>query len=1136
MNIKKYIFALIISLIFSGFVNAQEITFGKKESTVWRVVPEKSKGTASVKNGVITLTTFKDSTSDLFYILDQKIDNSNISVSYKIKPLNEESHTGVLLRYVSPDDWVYVGCDLTSDIFGYSAWYVETPTFRKEICRDIAKLYQNYTRNIRIDCENQAITLRIDNEIAAYINIPEIGMHIGKIGFRAHKGGAAVISDVVYEIKRKPHLSLFIKTISIQSDILSVNLASSFPSPLTYKWKNDTVSVNRKEYPYIRLNGTNYIVKGQGKQINNQTVVYNLEIPEVNVTMDVECKVQGHIFQTKITRLQEKGTFRVYTIGFPEQFSAAIPNTDSNAHLGVALSEATDRFFDLKTKTQDTIPQTATIAILNNNKIAITLDNNSIYESKQFIYQTDKQKTSIGNNEWIYRGLDGKITELPWYKVIFTEDRNNDGKVNWQDGAVALSEVYPDPYGVERVRNSNITITMNFASEAQFPFLRQLDNVKKIYYLTDGFRQMIELKGYQSEGHDTGHPDYAGNYNERAGGLKDLNTLVNEGKRYNAYIGLHINESEAHPAARTYDSTFMTTIPAWKWLDQAYLINKETDVMSGNFQKRLNNLKKDIDGLDFIYIDTYREHRYLAYNTAKLFNERGWAVWTEDPGVFNRYGTWIHYYPESKSLISRFIHGTRKDGFAEDSLFGGGYDRGAAIGFQGWQNGKNLYWALRNFYTIQLPYRYLMQSQVIYADSVNLRFKNGTEVRYANGVSSMYDNGRLIKKGNIIFIPWQEKIYHYNPEGGKTEWELPASWKGISQVYGYPLSDTGRLAVMLLPVANNRISINATKDVPYVIYKSQAPDLLSADWSHGSLIKDMGFDSKTFTYWKRTGNENGAQIETTTYGQSQLRLSGKEKTGVTQGISGLESGKSYSVWAWVEIKGKRRAVLEIIDANGKSVQTSIEETTIKNTQVNSDKRGGYYQLLHVRFTQPAERTTAEIKLAAEAVSDTSSVVFDDIRLLETHSKPKEGYVFYEDFENVDFGLNSWMLAKAAEDKIHLTELHKGYNDEDVINGNWSLKILDQGKGEIMRTMPSLISFAPNTNYKIRFEYSSSQKGSFEVVVRSAKADKILFKAPLDGRGLLEGSFNTENLDDCYIAIIESGRGMLIMDDFGISKF
>ena len=77
--------------------------------------------------------------------------------------------------------------------------------------------------------------------------------------------------------------------------------------------------------------------------------------------------------------------------------------------------------------------------------------------------------------------------------------------------------------GADEVTDSWTMIAMNVGSEAQYPFLRILDNVKKMYLATDGFGQNIIIKGYQGEGHDSSHPDYA-NYNKHAGGLEDFNT------------------------------------------------------------------------------------------------------------------------------------------------------------------------------------------------------------------------------------------------------------------------------------------------------------------------------------------------------------------------------------------------------------------------------------------------------------------------------------------------------------------------------------------------------------------------------------------------------------------------------------
>ncbi len=1074
----------------------------------------------------------------------------NMSLEFTVVPENEKSHIGALVRYVSPDDWIYVGCDLTTDIFGYCYWYVETPQGRKQVATDIAKLYKNYPRRIQVDCGDEAILLRVDGEKVAHFALPWRGYdRPGRVGFRVWDGGAAKIYDVEV-VDNGPAggegMVRMDEEVAARSHKLSVSLVRGFP--VDYSWhRNGGMSSGNWSSPFWIINGKRYRAEDlvqDDVRVDDSTYTYKYGFPQIGIEIDVENSVRGNVYEWRVTDIREKGDFRVRTIGLGDNMLIAMPNADTTARLSVAWNEGGDGFWKLSERTKtDTVPVPAAIAILNNDKVAVASDNNSQYESKQFLIRNRSERTSIGSNEWIYRGPDGKVTELPYQKVIFADDINGDGKVTWQDGAVALAEVYPDPYGAEMVRNSNVTITMNFASEGQYPFLRQLDNIKKIYYLTDGFGQMLELKGYQSEGHDSGHPDYAGHYNERAGGLKDLRVLIDEAKKYNAHIGFHINHSESYPEARAFDDTIVTRIPGWKWLDQAYLINKEADHLNGSFAKRLNDLHRDLPGLAFIYLDTYREHRYWAYRTAKMFNERGWTVWTEDPSVFNRYGTWIHYNPESNSLISRFVHNHRKDAFGADSLFPGGYGRGADVGFQGWQSGRDMNLAIKNFYTKQLPLRYVMHFPVIYADSVAARFRGGVETRRAAGVTTMYRDERKVMDGEVVFIPWnpltEEKVYHYNPAGGVTEWEVPESWEEVRAAYLYRLTDRGRVAVGRVAVKEGRVSLTAEAGVPYVLYRDTPPKLLPADWSRGSAVRDMGFDSRSFGWWKPIGARKGVGFETTLYGQSVLKLTGRKACGAAQEIAGLDPEKYYHLSVWVQVDGEREASMRAVTPSGGRA-VSVRRTDIPTFVENTDKKGTRYQRLEMRLH--GVEAFSLVLCAGKSVSDTTAVRFDDVRLMEVSTPTSgslaaqaEGYLYYEDFERVPFGWGPFMLSRPSNCTSHLSKRHDPYTAGDVINGDWSFKTLNEGGGEILRTMPSLLSFSPNTGYAVEFEYDAPVAGVYRGVVRSAKTGRTLVSEPLDGRGRFAAEFVTDGADDYYFSVVKAGEGMLVIDDFGVRK-
>lgn len=163
--------------------------------------------------------------------------------------------------------------------------------------------------------------------------------------------------------------------------------------------------------------------------------------------------------------------------------------------------------------------------------------------------------------QWTHRAATAPVdaTEpLPYVTVIVTGDRNDDSKVNWQDAAIAFRDIMVMPLGADEQHLRVVPhIPFNFASQATNPFLATLDQVKRISLATDGLRQYTLLKGYQSEGHDSAHPDYAGNYNKRAGGLADLNTLVREGKKWNSDFGVHVNATESYPVANAFSETLV---------------------------------------------------------------------------------------------------------------------------------------------------------------------------------------------------------------------------------------------------------------------------------------------------------------------------------------------------------------------------------------------------------------------------------------------------------------------------------------------------------------------------------------------------------------------------------------------------
>lgn len=1081
------------------------------------------------KNGTFILKAEKGKESLLIFNKDLPR-MYNMAIEFDIIPKNSNSKFGVISRYQNEKDWNYVGCDLTSDILTNSHWYVGTPSKKEEIAVEISKFYKGYKRRVRVEYLDKSLVVYIDGEQIISTTASIMGNQPGLVGFRVHDGADVEISNVKIDpVKRLNEKVAKSSSIKLSSEHMQVVFSKDYPAVYSYLIKDGNIQLlgSKNITNGFVINGKSYPAKTKIVGYSDK-VVYQSEIPEINVGITTEFKLKDMILEMKVTKIEERGKVQVQTIAFPNHDIVSMNNKDERATLSIARDVRSDQFIALSNRTVDTTARSAAIAILNNNRVAVTIDNNSIYNAKQTLYRTTKvgneHFTSLFSNEWIYRGIKGEFLPLPEMKVIFTKDSNGDQTVDWQDAAYALSEVYPEPNGAELIRNSYATITMNFASGGQYPFLRQLDNIKKFHLATDGFSQMLELKGYQSEGHDSAHPDYAGNYNQRAGGLKDLQYLAEKAKLYNAHIGVHINHSEAYPEAKAYDHEIITDIPGWSWLDQAYLINKEVDIKRGTFEQRLNQMKRDLPNLAFVYIDTYREHRSIANFTAQLFKTNGWPIWTEDSEIFYREAIWTHHPPEAKSLISRFVQHRFRDGYAAHPLLLGGYSRGAEIGFMGWQKGRDFNGVLHNFFTQQLPYRFLMNHKLKHINDDKAYFEGNLISELVNGINRISQNGHLIKDGNKVFIPWdpmkQDKIYHYNIEGGESIWTLPDSWKSVVKVSLYKLTDKGREWVQDLPVNSKKeVTIIADPKQGYVVYKEKVSDSSHKLWGESGLISNPGFDGG-MSGWTIIGND--VQVVKTPYGQDILQMKGSANA--NQSLE-LEKGTSYIVSVWVKVEGEGKAMLSIEDES-----YSITESKVMNFTDNTDRFKTNFQRIKVPFVY--QGNSPVVNLSFKGQSEGASVQFDDVRIVRNVNKKNGSHAYFEDFEHVDEGWGPFIASKPSSYKTHLSELHEGYTD-DTIDGNFSLKTWKEGNGEVYRTSPSMIRFKPNSSYRIKFNYKSTEDGVYRVVVRSVKDNRELINASLDGNSVFSAEFKTTDKDDYYISTTKKGNGILVIDNFAI---
>lgn len=331
----------------------------------------------------------------------------------------------------------------------------------------------------------------------------------------------------------------------IQSAQLAVAVADDFPRVLAYtdKASGDQLLGSTQPVTAVTLNGTAHPVKLKGApEVTASTARYTLTFTDLpGIEIDASLSVSGRATTFKVTAVRDTEAFRVGTIDIPGHDLVSVGSTDTGAataftRLDNDSTKTADVFAQVTPDTAaDSAPVGASYAIVNTGSLAAAVESNSSYDKPsgatggddaRFWHQARKAddgsvRVGVWSGQWTYRGDGAPKPEsgdnLPWAKVVVTPDANGDKKVDWQDGAVAFRSIGITAPGSKDTPDRVIShIPFNFASQATHPFLRTLDDVKRISLATDGLGQMALLKGYASEGHDSAHPDYGGNYNKRA--------------------------------------------------------------------------------------------------------------------------------------------------------------------------------------------------------------------------------------------------------------------------------------------------------------------------------------------------------------------------------------------------------------------------------------------------------------------------------------------------------------------------------------------------------------------------------------------------------------------------------------------
>lgn len=893
--------------------------------------------------------------------------------------------------------------------------------------------------------------------------------------------------------------------VTITSGTLSVRVDSAFPRVIDYNLGGRVLYGQEDTLSQVVVNGTAY-TPTVTSTVAADRVDYSMSFSN-GATVGVRISVEsGSTLTWRVTNASASVT----SMSVPSHNLISVRSSQSGAALATAkMHTATtgtgDTFTSITSATPaDASPAGVMYALANTAQLAAGIATNSYYDSpsggnanengrirKQVVDKGTYRRAGLWSGDWLLKAAGAAEQEpLPFAKVIVTTDRNASATVDWQDGAIAFREVMTNPLGWEDTKRRVVQrIPFNFASQATHPFLRTLDETKRVYLATDGLGQFVLLKGYQSEGHDSAHPDYGGNINSRAGGATDLNTLVNAGSGYNADFGVHMQATEAYPVAKTFtDAMIDPNAKGWDWLDQSYYIRRRDDANSGNRLARLQQLKNEIPNLGFLYVDVWYGDGWETRRFAREINGLGWQVTTEFPDKFEENTLWNHWatdvnyggsnYKGINSDIVRFLRNHQRDDWiARHPLLGGA----EITAYEGWQGKKDFTAFLNTTFAINLPAKFLQHYPIRSWTSNRIDFDGGVSAYLSGSKRIISQNGRTVADGNNYLLPWEDKLYHWNDSGGSTTWSVP--WSAAKL---YRLTDTGRVFVSDLAVSNGQITINATAKTAYVLYPAAAPTQPSPNWGEGGPVRNPGFFGG-LSGWTVSG---AASTTRNGLGQSQLAMGSGEAT-VSQTITGLIAGQTYAASVYVSTSGGRRATLT---AGGQSVYTT--NSPYPNNVGGDEKNGTTMQRMRVLFD--ATDTTATLTLQAGA--GTAAVTFDDVRVVRSGHTSSGTHLMVEDFENVDQGWHPFVVGNAGgsatDPRTHIAQLHapytqRGWNGkliDDVIAGGNSLKAHEERQGLIYRTLPQTLRFTPGRQYTVSFKFQQSVGGDYGFVIGAGASE------------------------------------------------
>ncbi|HEM2541296.1 TPA: YSIRK-type signal peptide-containing protein [Streptococcus suis] len=740
--------------------------------------------------------------------------NVNLNLEFVERSENNQGRFGVFVKYKDVNNFLFVGYDNLGWFWEYKVngtgnWLRERTVTTSPVKDSKNTLSISYKSDGQLNATNNDVqlfdTLNLETAVKEALSAEKrvalklgtFGQQLTKVDIKADDQTGVTPAD---EKEETPTTAFVVNDAAVAYDELNsgeltAKIDRAFPRVREYTFNGNKVFGQVHSLNSLRINNVKVTPTVTYNKVDDKTAHYVLDVVDeankINASIKVQIKVEGKELHFDVLEVNNRNQVTygaeiddvaklIQTIAFDENNLVSVASHQTDAKFdGSRMSTHTHRTGDEHIQLQDGVNyqrQGYMYGFVSTDQFAAAVWSNSQNSygggasdftrltTNSHRYTVDGETgvhLGIASSPWRWEGAHNGVVypeytlELPSAKVVFAADVNNDNKVDWQDGAIAYRDIMNNPKGHEYVPELvAYRIAMNFGSQAQNPFLMTLDGIKKIALHTDGLGQSILLKGYGSEGHDSGHLNYA-DIGKRIGGTEDFKTLIEKSQPYGAKLGIHVNASETYPESQYFSEEILRRQAngdyayGWNWIDQGINISGHYD-LAHNRLKRWEDLKKELgDGLDFIYVDVWGngqsggENAWETHVLATEINMQGWRnafEWGyagEYDSTFQHWAADLTYGGYTlkgiNSNIARFIRNHQKDSWVGDYPAYGGAANYPLLGgydmkdFEGWQGRSDYNGYITNLFANNLMTKYIQHFQVT-------NWKNGDPVR-------MTDNG-----------------------------------------------------------------------------------------------------------------------------------------------------------------------------------------------------------------------------------------------------------------------------------------------------------------------------------------------------------------------------------------------------------